>query len=174
MTKKRYSKTARVSRSARAPRNRYPFERRYARLQGDDPHPVDVLIDKLPQVRALDGKLVRLSRRVRRQIRDVRGYVRYEDLRGAQRTRPEEAYYDCGHERGRVDGVVESLNASIKVNAKAQSFASMVTTAQLMSKLSPEAIVAALLELARGMVLGKVFRLRGRPMNRPHATSRSS
>jgi hypothetical protein len=154
MTKKPYRKTARVSRSARRQRPRgNPFEARYRQLQGDDPHPVDLIIDEIPQVRALDRKLIRLARRVQQQVRDPKGYVRYEDLRAEQRCMREQVFFDAGHAQGRIDGVVESLDSSVKLNRDARAFARRVQVARLSSRLSSERVVAVLMELARGLVL---------------------
>jgi|SRR5579871_428728 len=153
MTRKRYPKTARRSRSTHE--RRYPFERRYAALQTDDEHPVDVIIDHVPSIARLDLKLVRLSKQVQEQSRDVEGYLTFEDLRLEQRCTREEAFFDAGHEAGRIDGAIESLDSSVRKDRGARSFAQRLHRARLSSNLSADRAIAVLLEFARGLMLAQ-------------------
>jgi hypothetical protein len=157
MTKKRYPKPPRVSRSGPArPGRGYPFERGYDSLDTqNDPHVVDTIIDKIPQVRALDRNLVRLSKRVQGDVRDVKRYIGFEDLRLEQRTLRERLYFDAGHQQGRVDGIVESLDSSIRVSREARGYARQIHIARIASGLTAVRAIAVLLELARGLVLGE-------------------
>ncbi|HVV51977.1 MAG TPA: hypothetical protein VHO06_20070 [Polyangia bacterium] len=161
MTKKRYPKSARGSRATR----RYPFERRYDTLATNDPHVVDDIIDKIPPIHALDRRLVRLSKRIQDDVRDIKRYVAFEDLRLEQRTLREQAYFDAGHQQGRIDGVVESLDSSVRFSREARKFVRQIQIARLASGLTVERATAVLLECARGLVLGERLRLRlrGRP-----------
>lgn len=167
MTEKTYPKSTRVSRSlpARAPRA-YPFERRYDALKTDEPHPIDVIIDRIPAIAALDRKLLRLSKRHRSQVSDVRRFIDYEDARLDQRCVREQAFFDAGHQQGRLDGVVESLNSSVKLEPNARAFARRLEVARLSSTLATERVLAVLLELARGLVLTRNLRQNRSPTER--------
>ncbi len=156
MTRKRYPKTARRSRST--PTRGYPFESRYAALQTDDEHPADVIVDHIPSIARLDNRLVRLSKRVQEQSRDVEGYLTFEDLRLEQRCTREEAFFDAGHEAGRIDGAIESLDSSGRKDRLARSFARRLHLARLSSNLSTDQAIAVLLEFARGLVLARRLR----------------
>ncbi len=153
MTKKRYPKTARTSRSAR--QRHYPFERRYAALQGDDEHPVDAIIDRIPQITRLDRKLARMSKSMQNQAGDAEAYLSFEDLRLEQRCTREEAFFDAGHEQGRIDGATEAMNASVTANPEARTFAKHIRAARLASRMPPDRVVAVLLEIARGIVMAR-------------------
>jgi hypothetical protein len=156
MTQKRYPNTPRVSLSTSTrPSGDYPFEKRYDSLKTDDPHVVDVVIDRIPHIAALDRRLLRLSHHVRAQVRDVKKFIAYEDARLEQRCERERAFYDAGHAQGYVGGIVESLNSSVTVDRAARVFARRVQVAQLASRLSAERMLAVLLELARGLALTK-------------------
>jgi hypothetical protein len=166
MTKKTYPKTPRLSRSTRAKRPRaYPFERRYDALRTDDPHPVDALIDRIPTIAALDRKLLRLSKRHRAEVRDVRRFIDYEDARLEQRCMREQTFYDAGHQQGRLDGAAESISSSIDSSRDARAFARRVQIARLSSGLPTERVLAMLLEMARGLALTGA-RHRNRPSHR--------
>jgi hypothetical protein len=65
----------------------------------------------------------------------------------------EQAFFDAGHEQGRLDGVTESLDSSVKLNGHARAFARRIQVAQLSSKLTNKGVLAVLLELARAFVL---------------------
>lgn len=156
MTKKPYPKTHHVSRAARSPRHpssAYPFERRYAALQGDDEHPIDQIIDRIPKIAELDGKVVDLSRRWSDEVRDAEAYREYEDLRVAQRALREEAFFDAGHREGLLAGAVESLDASVTLDPESRLFARQLQVARIGSKLSGDHSIAVLLEMARAMLL---------------------
>ena len=114
-----------------------------------------MIVDKIPRVRALDRRLVRLSKGVQAHVRDAKCYIAFEDLRLEQRTLREQAYFDAGHQQGRIDGVVESLNASVKISREARAFARQIHIARLASGLTAERATAVLLEFARGLVLGE-------------------
>jgi len=168
MTKKRYSNARPVSRSELPSRGRYPFERRYAALQGDGPHPLDAIIDQIPAIRSLDRKLVGLSRRVQADTRDPKRYIAFEDLRLEQRALREAAFYDAGHQQGRIEGAAKSADISTHVSSEGRAFARWIHIVQLASGLTPEDSVAVLLEVARGLVVeGRGDRRSGR--SRPRA-----
>jgi hypothetical protein len=164
MTKKRYLKTPHASRSAvadaRPPQRplrsaRYPFPRRYCDLQGDEEHPIDAVIARIPAIAALDRKLLRQSHVWESQVRDAEAYRDYEDARLRQRCLREEAFFDGGHREGRLVGLVESLSASIAGSQRAGKLARQIRTALLTTILPPDRIVAVLLELARAIALGQ-------------------
>ena len=166
MTKKPYPKTPRVSRStprpdapsnASRPSRAYPFPRRYGDLDGREEHPIDAVISKIPKIAAIDRRLVRLSRRWKEQVRDVQGYIAYEDARLQQRVLREEAHFDAGHREGRLVGLVESLSASSAGSAKARELAQQIRVATMTTVLPPDRIVAVLLEAARALVLGQLL-----------------
>jgi hypothetical protein len=128
-------------------------ERRYDTLKTDDPHPIDVTIDRIPAIAAVDRRLFRLSKRIRTQVGDIREFIAYEDARLEQRCERERAFYDAGHQEGRIEGAVESVNSSVKSDRQAGAFARRIQVAQLSAGLSAERTLAILLELARGLVL---------------------
>jgi hypothetical protein len=173
MTKKTYRKAPRVSRSAPAsgraahvhqqiPRARlargYPFERHYGELQGDDEHPVDLIIGRITQIKTLDRRLGRLARRWQEQVRDAEGYRDYEDTRLLQRCLREEAFFDAGHQQGRLVGRAECLSASIGISDNARALARQVRAALATAKIPSALAATTLLELARGLVLGLQLR----------------
>ena len=100
-----------------ARRGRYPFDRRYAALQGDDEHPVDHVIGRIREIAVVDRKVRRQSSRWEKHVDDPARYRDYEDLRLHQRCLREEAFFDAGHERGRVVGRAEAFAASIRRRA---------------------------------------------------------
>lgn len=158
MTKKTYPKTPRVSRapSTSARRSRgYPFERRYAALQGDDEHPVDAVIDRIPKIAAIDREVVDLSRRWPNEVRNAEAYRNYEDLRVEQRVLREEAFFDAGHREGFLGGVLESLNANANLNSDSRAFARKIQVARIGSKLPLGQSMAVLLEIVRALALGR-------------------
>ena len=135
----------------------YPFERRYAALQGDDEHPVDTVIDRIPNIATVDRKVVDLSRRWPNEVRDAEGYRNYEDFRVKQRVLREEAFFDAGHREGFLGGVLsKSLNASANLNSDSRAFARKIQIARIGSKLPAEQSVAvAAFEITRALVLGR-------------------
>lgn len=165
MTKKPYPKTPRVSRSTRRRptpvstgdrfSRAYPFPRHYRDLDGHEQHPVDAVISRIPKIATLDRSLVRRSQRWKAQVRDVQGYIAYEDARLHQRVLREEAHFDAGHREGRLIGLVESLSASSAASAKARELAQQIRVATMTTILPPDRIVAVLLEAARALVLGQ-------------------
>jgi hypothetical protein len=152
MTTKRYSKKGRLSRSSTG---QYPFERRYAALQGSEEHPVDTIIDRIPQIATLDRDLARQARRWAGEVRDVQGFNHFEDRRLSQRTLREEAFFDAGHEHGRTRGRAESLSASMATNPAAWEVARAIYLSALGWRLRGPRLVAVLLELARAVALGR-------------------
>lgn len=158
MTKKRYPKTARRSRpNARRP---YPFERRYEALRDDQLDSVAETIDRIPAIRRLDRTLLALSKEVQADVGHVDRYVAFEDRRLEQRIVRERAYFDAGHEMGRIEGASESSKASIRAHRDAASFARRVVAARLASTLTARQAVAVLLELTRGLVIGQRLGIR--------------
>ena len=96
-------------------------ERRYDTLKTDDPHPIDVTIDRIPAIAAVDRRLFRLSKRIRTQVGDIREFIAYEDARLEQRCERERAFYDAGHQEGRIekqastgDGPVDAVFKAIE------------------------------------------------------------
>jgi hypothetical protein len=170
MTKKPYPKVPRVSRSGRPARNSpqprrrpsrddqqrsYPFLRAYATLGGSGEHPVDTIVDRLPEIALLDRKLRRVANRYQAEIKDAAAFIAYEDARLDQRLQRQEAFFDAGHHEGRITGILESLSASVAGSARARELARQLRLAIMTTVLPPDRIVAALLELARALVLGQ-------------------
>jgi len=154
MTNKRYPKSARPSRSPRpAGRAPYPFARRYDALPDAELDPLLGTIDAIPEIRRLDRRLVRLSKRVQGDVRDVPRYVAFEDLRVEQRLLREAAFYDAGHQHGRTEGASEA--SAVDADRKAAAFGRLILAARLASKLTATQAVAVLLQITRGLVVGE-------------------
>ncbi len=151
MTRKRYPKTARTSRSRR--RAPYPFERRYASLQEDEGHPVDDVIDRIPPIARLGRKLVRLSRAIQERFGDDEAYLTYEDLRLEQRCTREEAYFDAGFADGRLIERTEGLPHSVSASPEARDLARKVLVQLRSANLPTNSTAALLLEIARSFMM---------------------
>ena len=134
---------------------RYPFERRYQELDGDDEHPVDAAIGKISRIAAIDRKVLALSRHWQKQVDNPDAYAHYEDLRFFQRCVREEAFFDAGFEEGKLVGVARSAANSRTATAAGHRLATGVFQAVRTSRLSRAHIAAVLLELARAFVLGQ-------------------
>jgi len=101
--------------------DRYPFERRYRELDGDQEHPVDAVIRRIGPIASLDRKVLAQSRRWQEHVDDPSRYRDYEDLLLLQRSLREEAFFDAGHAEGRLVGRAESLKHSSTATAERAS-----------------------------------------------------
>lgn len=121
MTKKPYLKAPRVSRSGgtRLPRQRRavvrpPLSSHFALLDpGDDDHPVDLMVDRLPTIARRARRVRRLADQVQRQLGDDTLFLRHEDLRLEQETEREETYYNTGFEHGHLAGRATARYAAV-------------------------------------------------------------
>ena len=83
MTKKRYPESKSLSRSRKIRQTR-PFPDHYAAAQPpntSEEHPVDLLIDAIPEIASRRRKLLRMAKRWQREAREESAYIGYEDLR---------------------------------------------------------------------------------------------
>jgi hypothetical protein len=162
MTKKRYDKSSDLSRSKPPPRDiRRPKRRSpppntgpaggyFEALQPDsDDHPVDLLVDRIPHIAKLSRDLAWMADRIKRDVRDRRAFVAYEDLRLHVRTEREVAYYNIGYEQGRLTGRANSLSR----DSRARALARDLQIAVMKSALPTRRVAAVLLELGRAHVL---------------------
>lgn len=132
----------------------YPYERRYAALQGDDEHPVDVRIDRIAKIAKVHRKARRLSQHFQQHVDDPPGFRDYEDLRLGLGCMREEAFFDAGHEEGRFAGRAESAQASIAVTSEGRSLVTHIRRATKSAGLPQPHVIALLLEIARALLLG--------------------
>jgi hypothetical protein len=122
-------------------------------------HPVDLLV-------AADDDLTAVGREVRLAAArmndptfraDQENWIRYQDLLVWEKETRDERFFDCGYEFGRVAGLAECLSAAGRageldapnVHAFRQDLRTLVLTAPLKLDLA----MAALLEVARALVL---------------------
>jgi hypothetical protein len=156
MTKKRYRKTARVFRSGKR-RGRCLLPDYYSAAQPpgtSDEHPVDLLIDAMPEVARRRRRLVRMAGLWQRKVGDERAYIAYEDLRLEYFSLREELYFNAGFERGLLAGRAEGREADADTRAFAHQIGLAVATADL-----PQShIAAALIDVAKAVVLGSRLR----------------
>jgi hypothetical protein len=156
MTKKRYRKTARVSRSGKS-HGRHPLPDHYAAAQPPDTsgeHPVDFLIDSIPEIARRRRRLVRMAKRWQHEVVDERAFIAYEDLRLEYFTLREQLYFNAGFERGRLAGRADSADLATSTRAFAHQLGLAVATADL-----PQPhIAAAMIEVAKAVMLGLPLR----------------
>ena len=140
MTKKRYRKTAHVSRSDKRRRGR-PLPDHYSAAQpaGSEEHPIDLLVDAIPEIAARRRKLIRMSRRRQRQAQDQRAFIAYEDARLEYFTLREQLYFNAGFERGLLAGRADSQEVDAGTRTFAHQLGLVVATADL-----PRSQVAAI------------------------------
>jgi len=130
-----------------------PLPKHYDALQAGESHPVDDLVSRIPQIAALDRRLLRESRRWQERVADKRAFISFMDARLTQRVLRQEAYFDVGFEHGRIEGIAASLNASIRSDAATRTLVRAVRTAAMSTDLDRSRIATVLLELARAFVL---------------------
>jgi hypothetical protein len=125
---------------------------------GED-HPVDRLL-------AADEDLVTVEREVRLAAArmndpvlraDQDHWIRYEDLLVWAKETRDERFFDCGYEFGRVAGLAESLSAGGRDGEldapSVQAFRRDVRKLVLTAPIKLDVAMAALLEVARALVL---------------------
>jgi len=170
MTSKRYRESKKMSRSrsqhrTAADRTRNP--RSQVRLHGPcgyfnacrpeqapEEHPVDLAVDHLPRVASLRRKLLRLAERWQGEVEDPRAFVAYEDLRLEYLTLREQNYFNAGYHHGLLAGRAQSRDASPEADPALRVFAQQVRVAVTLAKIPQPRIAAALMQLARAIVLG--------------------
>ena len=133
-------------------------------LRGQPPHggrrgsPVDVVIDRLPKVASLCRRLLRLAKRWQGEVSDAQAFIAYEDLRLEYLRLREQGYFDAGYHYGLLAGRAESHAASAAENPAVRAFAHQVVLAAAVARIQQPRIAAALMEIARAMVLGLPLR----------------
>jgi hypothetical protein len=151
MTTKRSPKTQSLSRFQKVRTRSLPDH--YSAVQlphADKEHPVDVLIDNLPEIASRQRKLLQMARKVQSQLRDQLLFIRYVDCKTEHTALREQLYFNAGFERGLLAGRAESRAASADARALAHQIELLVATHDMPL---PDA-AAALLGVARAMVLG--------------------
>jgi hypothetical protein len=155
MTKKRYRKTARVSRSGKSERYLFPDHYTAAQPPGTSgEHPVDILIDAIPEVASRRRKLVRMAKGWRRRVGDERAFINYEDARLDYFVLREQLYFNAGFERGLLAGRAHAR----EVEAGTRAFGHQLGLAVATADLPPSHVAATLLEVAGAVALGLPLR----------------
>ena len=148
---------SRVTKGARPCRSNSFYEASRP-TEGIEGHPVDVAIDRLPRVANLRRSLLRLAKRWQGEASDQQAFVAYEDLRLEYLMLREQGYFDAGYRYGLLAGRAESRDASATANPAVRAFAHQVGLAAAVAKIPQPRIAAALMEIARAMVLGLPLR----------------
>jgi hypothetical protein len=82
---------------------RPPLSNHFALLDpGDDDHPVDLMVDRIPTITRRARRLRSLAREVQRRLGDDALFLRHEDERLEQQVAREEVYFNCGFEHGHL------------------------------------------------------------------------
>jgi hypothetical protein len=166
MTKKRYPKTARVSRSAQGRRSpgRLPQpvdteERPLTRnaFRNLDPsvgdNPVAAMVHRMPDVRAARGHLARAAKRLRERPQDRARFIAYDDAWTAYCVLCEERYFNLGFEHGTRAGIGMAMG-NIATNAAVMRSIARAVHAAVLAPVAPRQVIAAgLIELARALIL---------------------
>jgi len=155
MTTKRYPESQKLSRSQKA-RRPTALPDHYSAAQPpptSEEHPVDVLIDHMPGMAARRQKLATLRHLVQRQVRRQRDFIMYEDGRLDYAIRREQAYFNAGFDRGHLAGLADSHEASAGHDPKVRKFAHDICHAIASSKAPMAEMAAALIDVARAVVL---------------------
>jgi hypothetical protein len=133
--------------------------RHYQRLferEDPPPHPVDHLVEQMPDVANVDREVIALSSDLRTGRRDrssMEQWIAYEDLRFRQRTLREERFFDIGFEMGRLAGLAESREVDGPPGTR--WLRDRLTEILLNSRIPSAHALAALLDAARALVLLK-------------------
>jgi hypothetical protein len=155
MTNERYPESKDLSRARKA-RRPFRLPDHFAAAQParpSDEHPVDLLIASLPGMAALRRKISRLRQVVQRQVRNRLDFIAYDDARTDYACRSQEAYFNCGYERGRFAGVAESSTATGTSDPAVRAFQGQLCIAVAEAKLPKAKVAAALIDVARAVVL---------------------
>ena len=166
MTKKRYPKTPRVSRSApgRRPPGQLPQpvdteERPLTRnaFRNLDPcigdNPVAAMVHRMPDVRTARGHLARAAKRLRKCPQDRRRFIAYDDAWTKYCVLCEERYFNLGFEHGTRAGMGMAMGNIAANMAVMRSITRAVRTVVLAPKAPTQVIAAGLIELARSLIL---------------------
>ena len=166
MTKKRYPKTTRVSRSApgRRPRGRLsqPVDTEERPLTRNaflnlDPsigdNPVAAMVHRVPDMRAARGHLARAAKRLRKRPQDQTRFIAYDDAWTEYCVLCEERYFNLGFEHGTRAGIGMAMGNIAANMAVMRSITRAVHTAVLAPKAPTQVIAAGLIELARSLML---------------------
>ena len=119
----------------------------------DEEHPIDVLIDNLPEIALRRRKLLKMAKKVQGQARDETAFIEFMDTKFDYTTRREHLYFNAGFERGYFEGLADSSEASAKVDPAVRAFGHQVCLAVASAKLPKPKMAAALLDVARAVVL---------------------
>lgn len=155
MTRQRYpesknlSATRKICRSVQVPDHYAAAEP--PRLSED--HPVDLLIEELPGMAAQRRNVARLRQLVERQVGGQIAFIRYEDARTNFAARREQTYFNLGYDRGHLAGLAESSAVSGTSAAAVRAFQGHVRSAVAQAKLPKTTVAAALMDVARAVVL---------------------
>ena len=155
MTKKPYSKTTHVSRSNEPRRpTRLPDHYRAAEPpRPSEEHPIDLLVEALPGMAARRRMLAKLRHGIQGQVRRQRDFITYEDMRLDFAVRREQAFFNLRFERGHLAGLADAHEASAKLDPTVRRFAHQICHAVASSKMPMAEMAAALIDVARAVVL---------------------
>jgi len=156
MTSKRSRETGGRSRSAKTDRGR-SVPNHYAEAEpagSSEAHPVDIQVDGLPDIAARRRRFGEMLKALQRQVADQLAFIRLMDAKLEYSTLRERTFFNVGFERGLVAGRAESREASKASRALAHQIGLAVATTDICQPHT----AAALLDLARAIVLGLPIR----------------
>jgi hypothetical protein len=173
MTTKRYPESKNLSRSRKVRRTR-PFPDHYTAAQPastSEEYPVDVLIDDLPEIASRRRRLSKMVKEIQRQARDETAFIRLMDAKFEYTSRREQLYFNVGYQRGQLAGLAGSCGVSSQVDANVRRFVHQLCLAVASAKLPKPKMAAALLDVARAVVLAsRADGLDGSPIPGGHRT----
>jgi len=97
--------------------------------------------------------LAKLRHGIQGQVRRQRDFITYEDGRLDFAVRRERAYFNEGYRRGHLAGLADAHEASVKVDPAVRAFAHQVCLAVAAAKIPKPKMAAAILDVARAVVL---------------------
>jgi hypothetical protein len=144
-----------------AKRSRY----REAEESGSEEHPIDEAVARRLRHGGLRKRIRRATDRLVHALGDQRdAWLDLEALLGNYRIDREEAFFEIGYEHGLVAGRAEALAALRRRGGPHRALATSLARLAVNAGLHPSGAVAALLEVAWGLALG-----RRQPPKRPRA-----
>ena len=113
---------------------------------------VDANVHRLPDLARLRRRVVAEERRLLTARSDKRAFIRYADMRSALEGRRMEAYFDQGHERGRLMALAAGQAEGGRHQLR--RLVDEVVEAVMGSGLPPGLVATVLLDAARAVVAG--------------------
>ena len=155
MTTKRYRESRTLSRTQKPRRPfRLPDHFRVTEpARASEENPIDILVDRLPGMAECRQRVTRLRHNIQRQVSSQTAFITYEDARTDFAVRRERAFFNIGYERGHLAGLADTHEASARVDPAVRRFARDICHAVASSKVPMAEMAAALLDVARAVIL---------------------